>query len=133
MTRHHLFPIVLFGAVLAAPIAPQAQDINPATTGSAAETANRLDKHGIGLTPEQVKIVGRSVGSQAAQALPPDASAAVGVQIPESLRLMETPIELKDQVGALRDFKSARLQDGRILLVDPTTRLIVDVLPSASD
>lgn len=133
MTQHRILLIVLFGAALAMPLALRAQDIKPATTGSASETANRLDKHGIGLTPEQVKIVTRSVGSQAAQAFPPDASAAIGAQVPESLRLMETPIELKDQVGALRDFKSARLQDGRILLVDPTTRLIVDLLPANPD
>jgi hypothetical protein len=35
---------------------------------------------------------------------------------------------VKDQVGQLRDFKFARLQDDTIVLVDPTSRVVVDVI-----
>ncbi len=124
--------ISLFGcacALLLATMPAIAQD-QPSTTGAAAETANRIvNKNGIGLTPDQAKLIVQSVDGQKEQNLPPNTPAEIGVQVPDSLTLMEMPVEVKDKIGSLRDFKSAKLQNDRIVLVDPTSRVIVDVLP----
>ena len=38
------------------------------------------------------------------------------------------PIEVKDQVGLLKDFKYVKLRDDKILIVDPATREIMDII-----
>jgi hypothetical protein len=38
------------------------------------------------------------------------------------------PIEVKDQIGLLKDFKYVRLQNDKILIVDPATREIMDII-----
>jgi hypothetical protein len=62
------------------------------------------------------------------QAVGPGVQISIGAPIPDSMMLVELPIELKDRIGSLRDFKFARLQDQRVLLVEPTTRTVVDVI-----
>ena len=38
------------------------------------------------------------------------------------------PNEVKDQIGLLKDFKYVRLQNDKILIVDPATREIMDII-----
>ena len=38
------------------------------------------------------------------------------------------PIEAKDQVGLLKDYKYVKLRDDKILIVDPATREIMDII-----
>jgi hypothetical protein len=101
-----------------------------ATTGAAAEIANRMvDKNGLGLTPQQAGSISESVRSEREQPVPAGASVEIGRQVPDSMMLIELPVEVKDRIGSLRDFKFARLQSDKILLVDPTSRVIVDIIP----
>jgi hypothetical protein len=38
------------------------------------------------------------------------------------------PIAAKDQIGVLKDYKFVKVGDDKILLVDPATRQIVDIV-----
>ncbi|MFZ0399852.1 MAG: hypothetical protein WAL03_02050, partial [Pseudolabrys sp.] len=53
----------------------------------------------------------------------------VGSTIPDSLMLNTMPIAVKDQIGGLlRDFKFVKLTGDNILIVDPASRKIVDIV-----
>jgi hypothetical protein len=94
----------------------------PATTGSASEL------QGIGLTASHRRIIFENVAGERVQKLADDQKPSVGGIIPDSIMLNEIPIAVKDQVGLLRDFKIARLPDDNILIVDPASRKIVDII-----
>ena len=38
------------------------------------------------------------------------------------------PIDVKDQIGLLKDFKYVKLRDDKILIVNPATREIMDII-----
>ena len=94
----------------------------PATTGSAP------DLQGIGLTNSHRRIIFENVAGERVQKLADDQKPSVGGIIPNSIILNEIPIAVKDQVGLLRDFKIARLPGDNILIVDPASRKIVDII-----
>jgi hypothetical protein len=94
----------------------------PVTTGSAPEL------QGIGLTDSHRRIIFENVAGERVQKLADDQKPSVGGLIPDSITLNEIPIAVKDQVGLLRDFKIARLPDDNILIVDPASRKIVDII-----
>jgi hypothetical protein len=82
---------------------------------------------GIGLTPKQKRIIYENTSSDRPQRVAEDVS--VGKEIPDSVILNEMPIHVKDEVGVLRDFKFAVLQEARsVLIVDPANRKIVDIV-----
>ena len=83
---------------------------------------------GIGLTPDHKRTIYREIGSQPPQSLPDGASVEIGKEIPNSIMLNEMPISVKDQIGVLRDFKSAKLPDENIVIVDPAKRQVVDIV-----
>jgi hypothetical protein len=98
----------------------------PATSGAAAETAKRsIDKKGLGLSAAQGKLIHDIARNEKAH---PAADLTIGAPIPDSMMLVELPVEVKDQIGQIRDFKFARLQDDTIVLVDPTSRVVVDII-----
>jgi hypothetical protein len=108
----------------------RAQDVSPAipqTSGAAAETANRsIDKKGLGLSSAQEQMIVASTMSEKVQSA--TSAPAIGEPVPDAMMLVEFPVEVKDQIGLLRDFKFARLQNDTVLLVDPTSRVVVDVI-----
>ncbi len=117
--------MLLVAASISSPLL--AQENNAATSGVAAETAKRaIDKKGLGLTPEQETLISDFTKDEKIQASP--AQLAIGSPIPDAMMLIEMPVEVKDQIGVLRDFKFARVQDDAVVLVDPTSRVIVDVI-----
>lgn len=126
---HRISYPVLLSALLALNGTAHAQDGNaPSTSGAAAETANRIvDKKGIGLTPAQAETIVQGVASEKMQTVP-ESAITIGSPVPDSLTLVELPVEVKDQIGSLRDFKIARLQNDAILIVDPTSRVVVDIV-----
>jgi hypothetical protein len=83
---------------------------------------------GIGLTQDHKRTIYREIGSQPPQPLPDGTSMEIGKEIPNSIMLNEMPISVKDQIGLLRDFKSAKLPDEKILIVDPAKREVVDIV-----
>ena len=105
--------------------APLAQT-SPGAAGGATDNAPVLQ--GIGLAATHKRIIYDSLADERAQTLSGDPQLAVGSTIPDSLRLDTMPIVVKDQVGLLRDFKFVKLQGDNILIVDPASRKIVDIV-----
>jgi hypothetical protein len=99
------------------------------STTAVGEAAPGLN--GIGLTPPQKRIIYERTASDRQQPVPQE-RASVGETVPDSVILNEMPIEVKDEVGVLRDFKFAVTPDAQaILIVDPTSRRIVDIVTRA--
>ena len=97
---------------------------SPDAAGSA--TTNNLQ--GIGLTASHKRIIYDNIASEQAQTLSGDPRLTVGSTIPDSLMLNTMPIAVKDQIGLLRDFKFVMLTGDNILIVDPASRKIVDII-----
>ena len=97
---------------------------SPDAAGSA--TTNNLQ--GIGLTASHKRLIYDNIASEQAQTLSGDPRLAVGSTIPDSLMLNIMPIAVKDQIGLLRDFKFVKLTGDNILIVDPASRKIVDII-----
>jgi hypothetical protein len=97
---------------------------SPDAAGSA--TTNNLQ--GIGLTASHKRIIYDNIASEQAQTLSGDPRLTVGSTIPDSLILNIMPIAVKDQIGLLRDFKFVKLTGDNILIVDPASRKIVDII-----
>ncbi|MGB7781432.1 MAG: DUF1236 domain-containing protein, partial [Pseudolabrys sp.] len=84
---------------------------------------------GIGLTASHKRIIYDNIASEQAQTVSGDLRLAVGSTIPDSLILNSMPIAVKDQIGLLlRDFKFVKVTGDNILIVDPTSRKIVDII-----
>ena len=83
---------------------------------------------GIGLTQDHKRTIYREIGDQKPQRVPEGAAVEIGKEIPDSIILNEMPISVKDQIGVLRDFKSAKLPDEKIVIVDPAKRQVVDIV-----
>ena len=83
---------------------------------------------GIGLTPVQKRIIYENTSGERQQRVPEE-QVSLGAPIPDSVILNEMPVHVKDEIGVLRDFKFAVLQDARsVLIVDPAQRKIVDIV-----
>ena len=83
---------------------------------------------GIGLTASHKQIIYDNLVGERTQSPSGDPQLAVGSTIPDSLMLNEMPIAVKDQVGPLRDFKFVKLTGDNILIVDPASRKVVDII-----
>ena len=84
---------------------------------------------GIGLTASHKRIIYDNIASEQAQTVSGDLRLAVGSIIPDSLMLNSMPIAVKDQIGLLlRDFKFVKVTGDNILIVDPASRKIVDII-----
>ena len=83
---------------------------------------------GIGLTASHKQIIYDNLAGERTQSPSGDPQLAVGSTIPDSLMLNEMPIAVKDQVGPLRDFKFVKLAGDNILIVDPASRKVVDII-----
>ncbi|MGC1572391.1 MAG: hypothetical protein WA750_09820 [Pseudolabrys sp.] len=98
-----------------------------ASPDAAGATTN--NPQGIGLTASHKRIIYDNIASEQAQTVSGDLRLAVGSTIPDSLMLNSMPIAVKDQIGLLlRDFKFVKVTGDNILIVDPTSRKIVDII-----
>jgi len=98
-----------------------------ASPNAAGGTTNNLQ--GIGLTASHKRIIYDNIASEQAQTVSGDFRLAVGSTIPDSLILNSMPIAVKDQIGLLlRDFKFVKVTGDNILIVDPASRKIVDII-----
>jgi Protein of unknown function (DUF1236) len=98
-----------------------------ASPDAAGATTDNLQ--GVGLTASHKRIIYENIASEQAQTVSGDLRLAVGSTIPESLMLNSMPIAVKDQIGLLlRDFKFVKVTGDNILIVDPVSRKIVDII-----
>jgi hypothetical protein len=95
----------------------------PDAVGAATENLR-----GIGLTASHKRIIFDHVAPEQTQAVPKNTELSIGSTIPDSLMLNTMPIAAKDQIGVLKDYKFVKVADDKILLVDPATRQIVDIV-----
>lgn len=113
-------------AAVAAVLAAFVFSAQAQSTGATGEAAPGLK--GIGLTPVQKRIIYENTSGERQQRVPDD-QVSLGAPIPDSLMLNEMPVHVKDEIGLLRDFKFAVLQDAQsVLIVDPANRKIVDIV-----
>jgi hypothetical protein len=94
----------------------------------AASGASTTNLQGIGLTASHKQIIYDNIAGEQAQTVSGDPSLVVGGTIPDSLMLNTMPIAVKDQIGLLKDFKFVKLTGDNILIVDPASRKIVDII-----
>jgi hypothetical protein len=94
----------------------------------AASGASATNLQGIGLTASHKQIIYDNIAGEQAQTVSGDPSLVVGGTIPDSLMLNTMPIAVKDQIGLLKDFKFVKLTGDNILIVDPASRKIVDII-----
>jgi hypothetical protein len=94
----------------------------------AASGASTTNLQGIGLTASHKQIIYDNIAGEQAQTVSGDPSLVVGGTIPDSLMLNTMPIAMKDQIGLLKDFKFVKLTGDNILIVDPASRKIVDII-----
>jgi hypothetical protein len=98
-------------------------------TPDAAGMATTSNLQGISLTDAHKRIIYDNIAREQAQTLSGDAQLTIGSTIPDSLMLNTMPIAVKDQIGGLlRDFKFVKLTDDKILIVDPASREIMDII-----
>jgi Protein of unknown function (DUF1236) len=83
---------------------------------------------GIGLTVSHKQLIYENIANEKAQTIAGDLRLSVGSTVPDSLTLNAMPIAVKDQIGLLKDFKFAKLIGDNILIVDPVSRKIVDII-----
>lgn len=114
---------VITASLLVVPIVPGAAQ----TTGVTGEAAPGMK--GIGLTPAQRRMIYENTSGERQQPVPEGQALTPGTPVPDSWMLNEMPVHVKDEVGVLRDFKFAVVQQAQsVLIVDPASRTIVDVV-----
>jgi hypothetical protein len=94
----------------------------------AAAGPSTTNLQGTGLTISHKQIIYDNIAGEPAQTHSGDSQLAVGNNIPDSLMLNAMPIAVKDQIGVLKDFKFVKLTDDKILIVDPASRKIMDII-----
>lgn len=117
---------VALGCTASDTAATESQRAQASPDAAGGATTNNL--RGIGLTASHKRIIYDNVTSEQAQTLSADPRLAVGSTIPDSLMLNTMPIAVKDQIGLLKDFKFVKLTGDNILIVDPASRKIVDII-----
>jgi hypothetical protein len=114
---------------LAAQAVPRIEPTTRLAQASPDTTASSITNlQGIGLTASHKQIIYDGVANEQEQTFSGDPSLSVGSTIPDSLTLNAMPIAVKDQIGLLKDFKFVKLAGDNILIVDPATRKIMDIV-----
>jgi hypothetical protein len=79
------------------------------------------------LSDEQVRMIYQRAAGEA-QPVPDGPPMRAGVQVPASITLSALPPELGTQIPSVQPLHYAKLQDGRLLLVDPQQRKVIGVI-----
>jgi hypothetical protein len=83
------------------------------------------------LTPEQKRMLVEAVKRESRNVKPPAGAAAqVGAELPPSIELYLLPDSALAQIPEAKHYRYT-LIDGQVVLVDPTTMRVVDVLAEA--
>ena len=122
--------IPFIGALVLATGLAMAQTNERAARGAAGtDKESRFTKDPrLGLSAAQERTVYQSVVNVAGQSLPTGTPLIVGTMMPESVKLTDLPRNVTQQIGAVRPYKFAKLNDGKLLLVDPTNRVVAGII-----
>ncbi len=80
------------------------------------------------LTSQQKQMIAQNLSPQSAEQAPANFSPTVGQKVPQSLRLNQLPGNVTGQVQSLKGDDFAKLNDGKILIVNPSSKQIVALI-----
>ena len=103
------------------------QQSGSAGTNEGAKSA--MTKDAITLTSDQKKTVYQQLGMDAtAQEAPSGFQASVGATLPSDITLEEVPNDVSSKVPTVANYRFAKLEDDRLLIVDPNDRRVVSII-----
>ena len=117
-----------WNGALAAPGAPANTDTVPAKHSAKNDADDKLSTWGYTfkhLSGEQRRAIYQSVKKEAPRA--PDATAAIGTEVPRTIDLMALPSEVTAQIPETKSYQYVTTQT-KVLLVNPLNRVVVEVL-----
>lgn len=82
----------------------------------------------LNLSQQQQQTIQQQLSSKNAQAVPANFSAHVGAKVPQSVTLQPLPQQVASKVQAVKNDHFARLQNNKILIVNPTDRTVAAVI-----
>lgn len=127
MTRN-LIAIVATAALVSGIGAASAADSSTMSKPSTPAMQQSMAKDSLSLTHAQQRTAWRDLRKQALrQTAPSDFSASVGETMPVDVALRPMPARAAADVSSLKPYDYALLQ-GKILIVNPTDRKVVDVI-----
>ena len=83
------------------------------------------------LTQTQQQAVSDGLANQPAQSSPSNYQAQVGAKVPDSMHGQQMPNNVASQVPETKNLLFIKLPD-RILLLDPDTQMVAEIIPDAS-
>jgi len=82
----------------------------------------------LNLTQQQQQTIQQQLSSKNAQAVPANFTAQVGAMVPQSVTLQPLPQQVASKVQAVKNDDFAKLQNNKILIVNPTDRTVAAVI-----
>jgi peptidoglycan hydrolase-like protein with peptidoglycan-binding domain len=80
------------------------------------------------LTSQQKQMIAQDLARQSPEQMPANLRPRVGEKVPQSLKLNQLPGSITSQVQSLKGDDFAKLNDGRLLIVNPSSKQIVAVI-----
>lgn len=103
------------------------QQTGNAATSDSAKSA--MTKDAITLTREQKQTVYQQLGMDASEQQSPSGfQASVGATLPSDIMLEEVPNDVSSKVPTIANYRFAKLEDDRLLIVDPNDRRVVSII-----
>jgi Putative peptidoglycan binding domain len=84
------------------------------------------------LSAQQKQMIAQKLSAQSAEQPPANFNPTVGQNVPPTLKLSQLPGNVTDQVQSLKGDDFAKLNDGKILIVNPSSKQIVAVINERS-
>ena len=95
------------------------------STGAAAAMSNGAPLY---LTFAQEQVIYRALTKDEGQPGPADFQPSIGAEIPSSFALRQLPSSVTDRVPATGKYEYLKLRDDKVILVDPSSRQVVDII-----
>lgn len=133
MIRHHYgwaIPFaLLIGVGTAAAAGTSSSATMPSSTGGmAAKTGTSSPENQLGLTRPQMQRIYQGIGNNKAEAAPSGFQPTIGAQAPSALKLHKLPNRVANRVPAVARDKYAMLRGGDLVLVNPKSRKVDEVI-----
>ena len=132
MKRLSRWPLVLLTLLFGNPAAVAAADDNMPKNGASGSTATASQptpKDTLSLSDSERSIVQQDISQYATKAkAPPGFTAEVGAVVPNELATYPVPVSTANKVPALRLYEYAMLDNNQLLIIDPRSNKVADVI-----
>ena len=106
-----------------------AEQASPAQSNAGAGSRAEFTKDPrLDLNDGQERMIYQGITNANKQVAPKDMPMIVGAMVPGSLELKQLPSFITQEVSAVKNLAYVKLQDDKVLLVDPTSRVVQDVI-----